>query len=96
MRTLQDIKDIYAQKQGKGYKNWPEFYLKEILENEGINSEYHFDFVSKMYAFEASIESLKNAGENADTIEIDNAYGSTIDVVCKQSILSETNIPELK
>lgn len=47
------------------------------------------------FAKEVAREALKNASENADTIEIPDAYGSTIDVVDKQSILDESNIPEL-
>lgn len=95
MKTLIQVKDIYAQKQGKGYKNWAEFYFKEILENNGVNSEFHFDFIAKMYAYNASEQTQRNCAENADTIEIEDAYGSTIDVVDKQSILSESNIPKL-
>lgn len=54
-----------------------------------------FNCIVRDIAREVAKEALKNASENADTMEIPDSYSSTIDVVDKQSILNESNIPSV-
>lgn len=89
MKTLQEIKDDYAKKQGYPFDNWNDlvdyfvYWDQEKLHN-------CIDQVMKDFALEVAKEALRNAADNA-TME-PNGMLLQID---KESILSETNIPDL-
>ena len=90
MKTLEEIKEEYAVLYCQ-YPSWEDF-INDIPSHE---VESHMNEVAKIYSTEYAKEALRLASENADTIEVDNGYG-LIDVVDKQSILSESNLPKHK
>ena len=94
MKSLEEVKEEYAKY--VGYESWYELYKDHVFRvNELLN---RMDEVAKRYALEIAKEALKNASENAELGDTNCCceYKCNHEVVDKQSILSETNIPELK
>ena len=89
MKTLEDIKEEYARE--NGFDDWVEILFGT---NKPVELEDYFDKITKLYAKEVAREALKNASENACLIEsIRNS--AVYDTIDKQSILDESNIPEI-
>lgn len=86
MKTLEEIKDEVAQEYG--WKNWSSCYGEDGITNSIINE------VAKRYAKEVAMQALKNASENADTIET-IPHSAIYDKIDISTILDEQNIPEL-
>lgn len=101
MKTLKLLKEEYAILFCQ-YPSWEEL-LNDIPHHD---IENHTDEVAKLFAKEVAKEALKNASENAEFIaehqfyeetikdSVDNV-GSHLVFIDKQSILNESNIPEL-
>lgn len=86
MKTLEEIKREYARERG--------FMGLLHMEYDGMIEARDVDEVAKRYAKEVAMQSLKNASENADTIET-IPHSAVYDKIDISTILDEQNIPEL-
>lgn len=99
MKTLELLKEEYAILFCQ-YPSWEEL-LNDIPSHE---VEKHTDEIAKLYAKEVAQEALRNASDNA-TLNKETQYTGGLGitgllyeeslVIDKQSILNESNIPEL-
>lgn len=90
MKTLQEIKEEYAKE--VGFENWAQL-LKKL--NLSVYAQHDNDIVTRRFAKEVAKQSLINASEKA---KLDWQYFQFEDAspfIDKQSILNESNIPEL-
>lgn len=91
MKTLKEIKDEYAFE--RGYENF-----RSVLFNSNIDNQLLvLNEISRRYAIEVATHALNNAADNA----VLGAVGCSCEYFCvhefvdKESILNESNIPNL-
>lgn len=90
MKTLELLKEEYAIIFCQ-YPSWEEL-LNDIPSHE---IEKHTDEVAKLFAQEVAREALRNASENAMLRHDYEDYPISTDWIDKNTILDESNIPEL-
>ena len=102
MKILEEIKDDYANEQGRD--NWEEYFKwLDLCHTPHDVMQKHYDEIAKRYATEYAKEALNKASENAILIKESQytaglglsglLYEDTL-VLDKQSILSEDNLPK--
>lgn len=94
MKTLQEIKDEYAEKKGfDAFDNWDD--LVDYFVYWDFDELHNcIDDVMKEYAIEVAKEALRNASDNAELKE-SIRHSAIYDTIDKNSILDESNIPQL-
>lgn len=91
MKTLEEIKDEVAKE--KGFVSWDNL----VFVNAGfiwVVQPFN-DEATKRFALEVAKDALRNAAENARLDYQYFQFEDAIPFVNKESIISETNIPEL-
>ena len=100
MDILSKIKESVAQELGYKSNSVLTAYEQLIINPHGLTYkvlEEAIDKVAKRYAKEVAREALKNASESATTTQgyCSDGWTPSVKVVDKQSILNESNLPEI-
>lgn len=108
MKTLKEIKEIYAKSLNDDYDSYTWQYL--ISNNSIRNMEHHHDAVAKLYAMEVTKQTLINISKKSQEMRyyIDEEETTNVDIlnfkhrrsqscyaVPKQTILNQSNIPTI-
>lgn len=91
MKTLQEIKDEYANEWGRD--SWDDYFMYCQLCHMSLDTfQCHMDIINKRFAKEVAKKALINASDHLDPDHFEDVhyYGKT-----RNKILNESNIPEL-
>lgn len=95
MKTLEDIKDEYANECGRD--SWEDYFKwNELCHMPLSHMQVAHDEIAKRFALEVAKEALKNAADNAKLdAEWSYSVNDVVHSVDKQSIIDENNIPKI-